>query len=751
MYSPADSGGQGGDLVDSSAGDAQSSRLIPRGTHTGDEELVFRTDSRRSKAAQNHSYMASISTGQKARHTMMSAGSTNSSSTSINQLHSPRPASSTSDHGGKAPQGRQAARSVTGSPPELREYHDVPSRRRPPAQAGHQRRPSIDARGYLRALNELFFGKFCVDELFCCEFREQLVRRIQESTFHYAPEDLQDILDDVVEACKSTRLSLDVVSQWRLNYFVRNQAASVIDHIFLMNANTMAYDPKYSSACLDVFCADPLCSEIHAGRVTEEDKAKAFRRVLNVVLNEALRVRLVTKEQKTAVRARLVKSAYATEDRIGAVRELAVLVLLGQDEARRDLASYAVSGFGKPWTQSDISITNADEDCNLDPDMVYRKAQGVMNNTYLESILDVRRLGMSISVDEVAKLRTLWARHCPRSPDSATVLTLPMLLHLLVHCSESELQETLPQAGVSIAVMAKAGEAGGLSGRIEQVEDAALQIVQNLGLAWELGDNPPRDLRQFCMVLLLDLGSVLSKLLVHEAPSRADAGTGADADAREIGVVEDGLFAKWWDVCDAVVRFERSQRRYHAAFVVLYIKLASEKLLAQKADFNPELFLTMVIELLTEYRKRRPDYEAIVLTPDGRPSHPAATGGPDSARNSGNADAIGQKKPDPPPPAGGRLLDRRAREDIGCEFDRLFAWVDQQLPAANCVRSLSRASSPKSRTASWQTTGSNGAPSHAGVEKARSPSTSSVGYGSSTGGTRVASTLPPVPVRPPSK
>ncbi|KAJ2794079.1 hypothetical protein H4R21_005638, partial [Coemansia helicoidea] len=513
---------------------------------------------------------------------MASVGSASSSSTSVNQVHSPRPASSMSEHGGRVVPARQSSRGGGGgpsSPPGSREYPEVPVRRRGAGAAGgHQRQPSIDARGYLRTLNELFFGKFCVDELFCREFREQLVRRIQESTFRYTPADLQDILDDVVEACKSTRLSLDVVSQWRLNYFVRNQSASVIDHIFLMNANVMAYDPRFSSMCLDTFCADPLCSEIHAGRVTEEDKAKAFRRVLNVVLNEALRVRLVTKEQKTEVRVRLVKSTYATEDRIGAVRELAVLVLLGQDEARRELAAYAISGFGLPWTQPDLAAAGPEESCNLDPDMVHRKALSIMNNAYLESILDVRRLGMSISADEVAKLRTLWARHSTRSPDAAGMLTLPMLLHLLVHCSEDGLQEALPQPGAPAAV--GGGEAGGLSSRIEQVEDAALQIVQNLGLAWELGDNPPRDLRQFCMVLLLDLGSVLSRLLVHEAPGRADAGP--DSDAREIGVVEDGLFAKWWDVCDAVVRFERLQRRYHTAFVVLYIKLESEKLLGQK-------------------------------------------------------------------------------------------------------------------------------------------------------------------------
>ncbi|KAJ1948266.1 hypothetical protein FBU59_001674, partial [Linderina macrospora] len=443
----------------------------------------------------------------------------------------------------------------------------------------------------------------------------------------------------------------------------------------------MAYDAKYSNRCLDSFCADPLCSEIHAGRVTEADKAKAFRRVINVIMNEAVRVRLVSRDQKSAVRARLVKAAFACEDRINVVRELAVLILLAQDERHRAVVQHALVGFGQTWTPADgSSQVDADEDCNLDPDMVYRKALGAINNAYLESVLDVRRLGMSISAEEVGKLRELWARASTKTPTNSSVLTLPMLLHLLVHCSESELQAALPQAGVSAAALAKSG--GGLAGRIEQVEDAALQIVQNLGLAWELGDNPPRDLRQFCMVLLLDLGSVLSMLLVPDPSSSASTDQQPDSDQLEIGVVEDGLFARWWDVCDAVVAYERAHRHFYAAFLATYVKLASEKLLAQKADFDPELFLTMVVELLTEFRKRRPDYDAIVMTVDGRiaPSAAASLGsdgsGTISARSSsaGGNDAGG----------GGKvMLDRRTREDIGAEFDRLFAWVDQQLPVTN--------------------------------------------------------------------
>ncbi|KAJ2784148.1 hypothetical protein GGI15_002349, partial [Coemansia interrupta] len=182
-----------------------------------------------------------------------------------------------------------------------------------------------------------------------------------------------------------------------------------------------------------------------------------------------------------------------------------------------------------------------------------------------------------------------------------------------------------------------------------------------------------------------------------------------------IGPVDDALFARWWDVCDAVARFERAQRRMHAVLLVTYVRVASEKLLAQRADFDPEAFLAVVAELLTEYRKRRPDYEAIAVAADGSLQ-----------------------------PGAAQTLDRRTCEDIGSEFDRLFAWVDQQLPAASAVRALLQASSPKGgRTPSWQNMAA--PPPHAAADKMRSTSAASVGYGSASNGNRVASPLPPMP------
>ncbi|KAJ2759964.1 hypothetical protein H4S06_001968 [Coemansia sp. BCRC 34490] len=213
MYGSAASGGNSSESVDSNTngGDTPNSRLMPRGTHVGDEELVFRNDSNRSKSTHNHNYMASITTGQKVRNTL--SGST----TRVNS-HGSLAGSNTNGGSGEHQGGTHRSTSSAGNHPapssskhaaaprmSARASASTVATTSAPAAAGHQRKPSVDARGYLRALNDIFFGKFCVDELFYREFRERLVSRIQQSTYRYDPADLKDILDDVSEACKSTR------------------------------------------------------------------------------------------------------------------------------------------------------------------------------------------------------------------------------------------------------------------------------------------------------------------------------------------------------------------------------------------------------------------------------------------------------------------------------------------------------------------------------------------------------------------
>ncbi|ORX65852.1 hypothetical protein DL89DRAFT_260705 [Linderina pennispora] len=230
MYSSTGSAEQSRESVNASY-DVLNSRLMPRAGNTADEELVFRSDSRSSKTSQNQQYMNTLSTGQKARNTLNASqtrvNSPGASTTSVNQQHTgqPRSQSSTGHYPSGPKPGRLPSRASSGAPGHpggtansSGSSEDSMKQKQMNHQRGRgggsaagasmmakRRDATVDARGFLRTLNDLFFSKFCVDELFYREFREQLVKRIQESTYRYDPEDLQDILDDVSEACKSTR------------------------------------------------------------------------------------------------------------------------------------------------------------------------------------------------------------------------------------------------------------------------------------------------------------------------------------------------------------------------------------------------------------------------------------------------------------------------------------------------------------------------------------------------------------------
>ncbi|OMH79466.1 hypothetical protein AX774_g7116 [Zancudomyces culisetae] len=335
--------------------------------------------------------------------------------------------------------------------------------------------------------------------------------------------------------------------------------------------------------------------------------------------------------------------------------------MLGQTERYRELAISGLTTLGTPWAPPAELLSDLDRECSLDPEKVFHKAVAVSTNAYMETILDVSRLGLGLSKNEIESLLSLWAQTVSRAAPSKK-LTIPMLLHVLVHSSEAELERAFSMSAL------KSGAVTTTSDRISQVEDAALQAVQNLGLAWELGDNPPHDLRQLCMTLLLDIGSVFSKFIIREK----NANRASAQDLEEIGIVEDGLFTPWFEMCSLMVRHERLKKSYLLSLLISYISISSERLLAQKADFNPEMHLTILLELLTEYRKRRPDYDPICVSLDFNLSD--------------SRDADGRPLE----------LDRATKESIGSEFDRLYAWIDPNISSSNRIRSLLRPLSPKS-------------------------------------------------------
>ncbi|OMH82395.1 hypothetical protein AX774_g4120 [Zancudomyces culisetae] len=558
---------------------------------------------------------------------------------------------------------------------------------------------------FMQHVNELLFKKYFNDELLSYEIRCRVTKRIQEATRRSTPGYLEDIAYLVADACKSTKLNLDLVAKWKLNELVKVDQPSVIDHIFMINVNLMLYDAKYPLHCTKKRCCNPLCCLLHTERVTEFEKAKAFRRMINMVLNEAIRCRIIGKEEKTQIRSRLVKSHIDVDERIAVIKEIAILTMLGQTERYFALAQQSLLSIGSKWINlNDIEDQNLDQECSLDPEKVYAKAIVVNNNQYLSSILNVRRLKLDLSDSEIEHLYTLWKKIVPRAnalisnvsshqsygaesevSTGGVKLTLPMLLHVLVHCSEQDLQ-------LVFLDNPKRSDPEYIENRISEIEDSSLQAVQSLGLAWSLCDNPSPDLRLLCMALLLDVGAAFYRLIYKIPPPASKL---ISLDTIEIGNVEDGLFSAWFEICTSIAKHESLKSTSNSritSLLLTYICSSSDRLLLQKDDFNPELHLTLLLDLITEFRKRRPNYSAVIVNPNVYRVI--------QSTNSHDPEKPTRERP-------GRKdtniysmlstedvtqfeLDRATKENFGSEFDRIYTLIDKVLPTSNRIRSLLR-------------------------------------------------------------
>ncbi|OMJ09451.1 hypothetical protein AYI69_g10657 [Smittium culicis] len=463
---------------------------------------------------------------------------------------------------------------------------------------------------------------------------------------------------------------------WTISQLEYNGYGSVTDFIFLLNANIIKFDAKHNIYCLERLCISPICTKLHSSEINEFDKARAFRRLLNIVLNEALRYKMISKEQKDKIRLRIVGKYIELEDRISVLREMSSVILMNLDEKLVEFSKYALLNIGVDWEQREPS--NDDEECSLDSKKVYERAITVQQNQYLTNILDVKRLNIGLSDEEIGSVLELWRRsandsdinnntlvsissnegtrnsqnnngehlssepYSPRSFDnnkknlqSYQILTkkkifnrksvsLLMLLHVLVYYSEIDLERYFfyPSYGDESYL------ASNKISRVAQIEEIALQAVMSFGLTWDLSNNPPKDLKMLCMSTLLGLGSVFSKLVVS-----VESGRGKEtnlADLEEIDSSISGnlygieIFSEWFDICSKLISYEQAKKSKIANLLV-YLQISSERLVSQKSEFNPELFLSLLLELLTEFRKMRPDYEPVVVYPNysqnNRPSY----------------------------------------------------------------------------------------------------------------------------------
>ncbi|OMJ18294.1 hypothetical protein AYI70_g5433 [Smittium culicis] len=376
---------------------------------------------------------------------------------------------------------------------------------------------------------------------------------------------------------------------------------------------------------------------------------------------------MISKEQKDKIRLRIVGKYIELEDRISVLREMSSVILMNLDEKLVEFSKYALLNIGVDWEQREPS--DDDEECSLDSKKVYERAIDVQQNQYLTNILDVKRLNIGLSDEEVGSVLELWMRSAndsdinnntlvsissnegtrngqqnntdhyssepfsPRSFDNNKKnlqpyqivskkrifnrkrVSLLMLLHVLVYYSEIDLERHFfyPSYGDDSYIASKK------ISRVAQIEEIALQAVMSFGLTWDLSNNPPKDLKMLCMSTLLGLGSVFSKLIVSVGSGRGKETNLADLEEIDSSISGNlygiEIFSEWFDICSKMISFEQSKKS-KIANLLIYLQISSERLVSQKSEFNPELFLSLLLELLTEFRKMRPDYEPVVVYPN---------------------------------------------------------------------------------------------------------------------------------------
>ncbi|OLY85133.1 hypothetical protein AYI68_g681 [Smittium mucronatum] len=529
----------------------------------------------------------------------------------------------------------------------------------------HQINQGISVSKFLKTVNDVFLKRFCNDELLYSEVKTSMIKRIQNAAISARQEHLLHTLSRITNACRSSRLNLVSVSMWTISQLDNHDCGSITDHIFLINANIMRFDPKYNVYCMIRHCISPLCSKLHVGEVSEIDKIRSFRRLLNISLNEALRYKLISKDQKVMIRCRVLKKYIDLQDRISIIREICSIIEMCLNDRLFEFSRFALLNVGTEWKPPSPSTSEEEDECSLDPKKVYEKALQVQQNPYLEKILDIKRLNIGLDQGEINSIRELWNRSVgdndtnsstiinssptfdsdrnylnsnyyqygpdlsknaikqtvnnqieflnkPNGPKSVSLL---MLLHILVYYSEIDLERHFYYPS---SYDENHYSSNNKNNRINQIEEVALQAVMSFGLTWDLSHNPPKDLRMLCMSALLGIGSVFSKLVVNVNENANKTISASDMSEvkfifeKEVDSIH--VFDDWYSIIEKVIGFEHAKKSKIASLLV-YLRITSERLVSQKPEFNPELFLTLLLELLTEFRKMRPDYNPVVIYP----------------------------------------------------------------------------------------------------------------------------------------
>ncbi|KAJ1912224.1 hypothetical protein IWQ60_009758 [Tieghemiomyces parasiticus] len=606
---------------------------------------------------------------------------------------------------------------------------------------------SLSAPTFIKAMNDLFFRRFCQEEVIYAEFKNQLLTRVHKNAHINHPDYLSSILVTVGRASRNVSLDMEAIAQWNLARLAKEKDVSILDRLFLMNLRIMVYDATHDIICSAPHCANPLCHATHSHVFGIQDRASAFGCCLNLLLNDGMHHRIIDRDDKMSVRLTAISAAASPPQRIRCLRELASLLLFARTPALKSIALRGIDRLHYLAKHSSSETVNQLASCqyaherarlyepvnpwlvhdleDLDVAKLARLAQATLASTFLGAIYLLTPADLEVDDMFYFSLLKFGQLHLDYWAE-ATTITCPMLLHLFratEPCTFIDFlfQENLPQ----LRPFFNRGKPDPRKFTpLNRILDHALNRAHDLGVlalnqltpaptsptaattptdaappspavsdsqstvgedGVQHGQVVPR-LHGFCMNLVVELTHLLSRMIfvqqsMHPGGAQEPEYRPYFSDLFLLDYSSSATEAPWQEVIDHFVLFERRHRRSHPANLLAYFAVAAEQVFVRDTLCDLELFLDLTMELLTEFRKRRPDYEVVTMTRDGLlvDSPPAGTG------------SLPQ-------------WNRRVREEIGGEFDRLFAEAGRYV--TQCQAARARAAAKSSRSGSTTSIGS---------------------------------------------
>ncbi|KAJ1653387.1 hypothetical protein IWQ61_006478 [Dispira simplex] len=602
-----------------------------------------------------------------------------------------------------------ASSSVSNSPSSQRSSNP------PTRHTSQQPQPPVTPQTYEKAMWDLVFRKFCQEEVIFSGLKEQLLSRVHRNSAYAHPNELTRNLMTVGRAIRSVSLDLPAIAQWNLPRLAREKDMAILDRLFLINLRIMVYDPAHDIVCSNPVCANPLCHFVHSPTYNTQDRASAFGCCLNLLLNDGMHHRLIDRDNKMSVRLTAMSSAQTPQQRVRYLRQIATLLLLSRQTGISEIALRGIDRLhylAKDSSSETVNQVNMYHYANararlyetpnpwlvhdlkgIDSKAIARLARMSISTPFLRAVY--RLTPHDLDVDDMVYFSLLKCGQIQLDYwDQATQLTCPMLLHLFMSVPGKKLmdfmyQENLPQ--LRPLFTRKVTERQRLA-PLDRIQEKVLARAHALGLLAiyqkggdTLGNHLPdtddtallSKVHGYCMHLSIEFAHLLSRMMFIRSSERQGEIQFQPyfTDGYVIDEAGPATPTPWVEVFNKFMRAENIQRRVPPMLLTAYMAVASDLLYQRDTVCDLELFLELVLALLTEFRKRRPDYEVVVTTPGGA-----------LVESPKDSSVLPQ-------------WDRLVREEIGGEFDRLYAEASRYM--TQCIELRSRCAAPDpSRTPS---------------------------------------------------